>query len=615
MFSGKKIGLSKIVLLIISVFLLTYRMSNVVEKEISWDVLGYYLYLPATFIHDDPGLSNVDWLKKVNEEKQLTGTLYMVSTNEKGEPMYFFLSGWSYFYWPFFLLACLVAKIANMPIDGFSPPFQYMMVLGATFYTIIGLVFLRKILKSFFSETIVGIVFIVLVFGTNYIQHQTIKNLETVNLLFMLVSIVTWYTICWHKNQKYKYLLILGATITLTALVKPSEVFIALIPLLWGVYSFKTFKEKLVLLFGKNILGVLSAVVLGVIIVSPQLLYWYSKTGHFIYDSYQNPGVGLDFFSPHIMNVLFSYRKGWLLYTPIMIFFFAGFYFFYKENKPVFWASFLYVLISFWVVSSWTEWWYGAAYSCRPMITTYPIMCIALGYFVQFIFTSSRVLKLAVNVVAVALIILNQFQWWQVKNYILDLYRTNEAYYWSVFLKTQVTEEDKALLMVNRDFSGEMNFDDKHRYYPKLIQENTFEEVANDNVLGDEKGKFYHLKPNEEFGLSSKYPYFDVTAKDHVWVAIELDAKFDTNFSGEFPFIVCSMARENGTYAYKTKRIEPKEKGSWETFTFEYLTPEIRNVEDEIHYYIWDPSKQGFFIDNLSVKVYERRGCLSCVNP
>ena len=31
-----------------------YRINIVRENEISWDVLGYYLYLPATFIHHDP---------------------------------------------------------------------------------------------------------------------------------------------------------------------------------------------------------------------------------------------------------------------------------------------------------------------------------------------------------------------------------------------------------------------------------------------------------------------------------------------------------------------------------------------------------------------------------
>lgn len=46
-----------------------YRINIVRENEISWDVLGYYLYLPATFIHHDPMLNDITWLKQINSEK------------------------------------------------------------------------------------------------------------------------------------------------------------------------------------------------------------------------------------------------------------------------------------------------------------------------------------------------------------------------------------------------------------------------------------------------------------------------------------------------------------------------------------------------------------------
>ena len=85
--------LSLITLVVIVLALSIYRLNRVNEKEIAWDVLGYYLYLPATFIYDDPMLNDVGWLQHINDEKHLTGTLYMVSTNDEGQPMYFFLMG------------------------------------------------------------------------------------------------------------------------------------------------------------------------------------------------------------------------------------------------------------------------------------------------------------------------------------------------------------------------------------------------------------------------------------------------------------------------------------------------------------------------------------------
>jgi hypothetical protein len=173
-------SLSLIVLVLICSFIFIYRIANVSKKEMSWDVLGYYLYLPATFIYDQPMLNDVAWLHKLNAEKDLTGTLYQVSTNDSGQPMYFFLMGMSILYLPFFLLGHMIAGISGYPADGFSGPYNYAMVFGGIIYTIIGLIYFRKNLKQFFPESITALVMIIIVFGTNYIHHLTLKNLETV---------------------------------------------------------------------------------------------------------------------------------------------------------------------------------------------------------------------------------------------------------------------------------------------------------------------------------------------------------------------------------------------------------------------------------------------------
>ena len=138
---------SSYALLISIVFIIVFRFSHTThDREIAWDILGYYMPLPATFIHHDPLLKDVEWLIKVNEEKDLTGTLYMISSNDQGEPMYFFFFGMALFYLPFFFIGHLFAMLGGFPMDGFSTPYQYSMVVGAVLYTIIGLFYFRKIL-------------------------------------------------------------------------------------------------------------------------------------------------------------------------------------------------------------------------------------------------------------------------------------------------------------------------------------------------------------------------------------------------------------------------------------------------------------------------------------
>jgi hypothetical protein len=597
---------SKIILIVTCSILSIYRINVVHENEISWDVLGYYLYLPATFIHHDPMLNDITWLKQTNEERQLAGTLYMVSENEKGEPMYFFLMGMALFYLPFFLAGSTFASLSGFPVDGFSLPYQYALVVGGIIYTIIGLVFLRKILRRLFSEQVSSIIMVIIVFGTNYINHNTVDNLTTVNIIFMLTSIVVWNTIKWHENLKGKHLVVVGICITLLAMVKPTEVFVLFIPLLWNVISMETMKQKIVLLLAHK-KYIFITILICLLIAMPQMLYWHHKTGKFIYDSYKNPGVGLDVFSPHIVEALFSYRKGWLVYTPIMIFSIIGFYFLYKKNKSIFFACAVYFLISFYIISSWSEWWYGAGFSIRPLISTYPILAICLGYFLLFLNKKGYLIKTMFGTLAVLLILFNQFQWWQLKNWILDPYRTTKEYYWAIFLKTSATESDKKLLSVYRDFSGKMEFSEANLYQKTILFNTNFEEANHPGNQTEGTNHFYRFTEDQDFFPILKIPYKEITSTDHIWIKMILDVRFPEDFEGALPCLVSAMDRKNGTYGYHATEITLDSlPNHWKRMEVVLITPEVRSTRDIVKCEIWKRGKSVFDIDNISIEIYKR---------
>ena len=75
------------------------------------------------------------------------------------------------------------------------------------------------------------------------------------------------------------------------------------------------------------------------------------------------------------------------------------------------------------------------------MITLYPILAISLGYLLVFLKDRKLIIRALFTAIVIFFIFLNQFQWWQLKHYILDPYRTTKEYYWATFLKTKVTEE------------------------------------------------------------------------------------------------------------------------------------------------------------------------------
>lgn len=601
MFQGSKTFLSKnlslVTLVALCVALGSYRLGNVHEKEISWDILGYYLYLPATFVHHDPLLTDIGWLQEVNTEKQLTGTLYQVSWHNDHNPMYFFLMGMALFYLPFFLAAHALAGLLGFPADGFSPPYHYALAIGGIVYMVIGLVFFRKILRHFFSERITAAVIFIVTLGTNYIHHLTIQNIEPVTVLFMLAAITTWYTIRWHNGHRPGHLVITGTAVALMALVKPSEIVIALVPLLWNATPREMLREKFHWL-KKQWAAVLLTAFIVLLLALPQMLYWYLETGKAIVDSYVNPGVGLDLRSPHIADTLFSYRKGWLLYTPVMVFALIGLWVVFRYRRGIFFALAAYVAVEFYIIASWSEWWYGAGFSIRPMITTYPLLGIALGYFLQFLSAQKRWISIPVSMVILCLVVFNQFQWWQFKRYIIHPYRTSKEYYHANFLKTRFDKTTENLLLVNRDFSGHTRFGDEEYYTAHTLVELDFAQTP---------GGVHHLAAGEEYTLQYKYPFESLSVRDHVWVRVSLDIRVHPGYTAPAPHVVATVERPEGSYGYYAPEIPLDTTGGWSSYRMDYLTPEMRQRSDHVMIYFWNRGKETLDIDNFRIEVFERK--------
>lgn len=594
-FKAKKIDTSIIALVLSIGFIVCFRTSSInPTQELSWDVFGYYLPLPATFIYDDPTLNSTEWVEQVNAKYKLTGTLYQVASNEEGKPMYFFLFGMSFFYAPFFFIGHLLAGWLGFPQDGFSAPYNYALAIGMMVYTLIGLLFLRKVLNRFFSPSITALVLLIIVFGTNYSHHLTLKNLEPVNVLFMLCTILLWNTLKWHETKRFTSLLLIGMSVTGMALVKPSEVLISLLPLLWNVTNKQSLYEKIALLreYRKQLLRVCAICLL---LASPQYSYWLLKTGKLLYDSYVNPGVGLDFFSPHCLNVLFSFKKGWLLYTPVMLLALLGYVPLRRLNPKLYIALLLTFCVSFYIVSSWTEWWYGAGFSIRPLITYYPLLAICLGYFLYWINSWSWAKKVGIGVFVGAAIFLNQFQWWQLRNYILNPYSTTKAYYFATFLKTSITENDQKLLSFQRSFYGNNAIDPSKITKRRHLLYTSFDTLAHNRL---------RVSSAEEFAFAKQYPYYELTDKEYCWIEVIL--RYQWNEKKQAPLFAIMMNRTNGDYGYQTFALS-NTGGAWKTDTLFYLTPPIRSTNDELKFFFWNREKATFYIDKIDVLVNEMR--------
>lgn len=374
-----------IIILSLLIVILTDRPFKRSVEVLYWDVISYYAYLPATFIHHDLTLNFIDQHPEKYEnsfwpEKLPDGTKYIKTT-----------MGMSFLYLPFFFIGHISAHLFNEETSGYSLPYRQALVFGALLYLGVALLFLKKLLRRFFSDRITALVLILIAGGTNLCWYSIFECTMPHLYNFMLITMFVWFTIKWHEKQSLRLSVILGLIYGLISLIRPTNMLVIVVFIFWNVDSIKSFVQKITFLLNRWT-WILLIVISAFLVWVPQLIYWKVITGHWFLYTY---GEERFFFNnPQIIPGLFSYRKGWLLYTPLMIFAIAGIPFLMKKWRESFFPVFLYLILSIYVIFSWWTWWYGGSSGCRPIIDSYGILAIPLGAFLTWLSEQKKLLKI-----------------------------------------------------------------------------------------------------------------------------------------------------------------------------------------------------------------------------
>lgn len=345
------------------------------------------------------------------------------------------------------------------------------------------------------------------------------------------------------------------------------------------------------------------------------MLYWKIYSGSFIYFSYINPGEGFEFFDPYTYKVLFSFRNGWLIYTPLMFFAIFGFYFMYKANIKIFAALFLFFIINLYIVSSWSCWWYAGGFGHRAFIQSYALMSLPLGYFIQYTYRKSITVKVIVSTILILLITLNLFQAWQLRNSILSANRMTYEYYVSSFGKTRVDYTEKvAMCLIDR--SKNKSITDESKYKKTLLKSIDFENITenpkyyNDSILYNGNYSF-KIDSTINFYSLLQLPYEELTPSYYAWIRVNMNVYIDKETINNSVIIAASFTHSGKGYHYKSidldrliknNEIEPNK---WNKIKMDYLTPEVRSKSDVLNIHIWNRGKTTIYIDDISIELFE----------
>jgi hypothetical protein len=354
--------------------------------------------------------------------------------------------GLAIFYFPFFVIADNIAYAYDYEALGYSSPYGICIHFGTLFYTFIGLWYSRKSLILFFNEWVVAIVLILILFGTNLFYYVYREGEMTHSYLFFLFSVFMYHTIKWHSTAKNKHLYYLSFIAGFVVLIRPTEILVLLIPLLYQVTSLQTLKSKWLQIINLKWKWIL-IVLLFLIPIIPQLIYWKIHTGQFLFFSYGS-NEGFFFADPKIYSVLFGWRKGWFLYTPLMIFAVIGLILMFKKWKDMFVPVFIYMILTIYLISSWWDWGFGGAFGMRALVQSYAFLIFPLAFFIQWLFTIRiKWLKISLIVICFPLFgflsYLNLFQVWMFKNSLMHWDSMTKSAYKYSFLKKDFNSSER----------------------------------------------------------------------------------------------------------------------------------------------------------------------------
>ncbi|MCB9232055.1 MAG: hypothetical protein H6581_10350 [Bacteroidia bacterium] len=362
------LGISFLILIVSFFNIGRYKTESVIES----DIIQYYGYLPATFIYGDVSM-------KFAQGDSVLGNRFWGKTAKNGGRVQKYTMGMAYAYAPFFLVGHIWAKVSDThPADGFSLPYRFMIQLSSIFYTLLGLYFLSRILVRVWSSRIVSLTLLTILFGTNLYYYTTTAAAMSHAYLFCLVTMFIYFSIRFVKKPTLGMALLMGLMGGWVVLIRPTQLIIWLFPLLYGIYNKDHIRDRVQLLID-HWRKVAWIPVMILLVCLPQLFYWKYMTGSWLYYSYRDQG----FFwtDPRVVEVMFSWRKGWLLYTPVMILSLIGIWFLRKEAKSYLLAVVAILLTGIYVISSWWCWWYGGSFGMRPMIDYYGLLGIPLCAF------------------------------------------------------------------------------------------------------------------------------------------------------------------------------------------------------------------------------------------
>ncbi len=397
---------------------------------INTDGSGYYAYLPQWFIYSDsPHFSFLPEIcKKYHTNKFIAGI--QMGFKKQGIDKYFI--GTPICISPFFLVNHILQKAIGKAPDGYSKSYQFSIAISALFYSLFGIIGLIKLLKLFnLSNSIISLMVVFTAIGTSVNFYASFNPSFSHIYSFCCISWFLFFSKRWSISREANNVIWLGFLLGLIFIIRPTNIFIALItPFLFKnscdfkiiVFElFKKFKSKILISF---------FLFFGLFFL--QLYNVHSQIGRWTLNTYSDEHF--DFLlNPKWFEVLFGFEKGFFIYNPILFLLLPAIIW-GVIKRTYFTLGFLFFFIGItYLTSSWWCWWYGGGLGMRPFVDFTSLFILIIALFYDSIHT---LLKSIVIIYSICVIYFYQILQIQFNRNILHYDLMTKEKFWNIFLKT-----------------------------------------------------------------------------------------------------------------------------------------------------------------------------------
>ena len=559
-------------------------------RIISSDGKGYYGYLTAIFIYHDLDYNFVDdYEQKYYPEDRSQFKEFRFKF--KGETVNKGFPGLAILLLPFFLLAHVLALIFGFTADGYSLIYQYIMGIGALFYLWLGLKFLKKLLATFsFSKLYITIILLLIAFGTNLIYYTINEGMMAHVYNFMLITLFLLAIRKSITEKGFRWLTLSALTLGLIISVRPTNALVVLlVPLITET------PERFMVLFRKIFSAWKTSVLLvSVFLIFPftVLLLYKLQTGYWFVYSYGKEGF--DFTDPYFFHILFSFNKGWLVYTPLAFLALFGLIPLYRLRKFSFYGTLGFFVVFTYVASSWWVWHYTSNFGQRVFIDVYAVVAILLGYFFNYV-SRLKLLRFLTIMIVSLLLLINCLQYYQHYKFIFAPGTVDAALYRDSFFRLvpapkfnfpdELVEDRKVFY---NDFEGD---------YAWLNFASVTDTFAFEGKHASRAGFV------NEYSIGLYEMLSNVLKSEFGWVKVGFWMYSDKKYSDAK--LIVDFESEGKSIFYKP--IFMKEyniRNKWTYLEFAVKIPELQTTSDMLRvYFMLQPGEEFFMVDNLKVDV------------